>query len=408
MQMQEKIKELYSKEWVAGTLNFANEKKSKNVRSKKDKFSRNLATLLARDKETVAVNLEILFDGVKVYIAKDGYWLKNDVEYINKIQKYLTKLSEDAPITTNELYKREDVRDLLNDIFEYCSEKIETRFQKFKRDIIYYEGRNKHYVEEFLKDASIDIENIHEMDKKRISIACSCYLKKIKTSYGTPQEFFKHLKKVGSYASSFFNIISTAARAKKKILFSNIQLIELNPIRIDQPIYSWKNIIQKFISNDKYENFKNKCLKNDLIGPKLNKMYNTQLDDDDEIVKPLCLHAEMNILAQIINQERKSRVFIAVSKKCCYLCKLYIKFAKSKGYNIIISESCKKLYPGWILPFIENLEFKNESLTYILENLDPIIKDQIEFYADDDYYDVDYDDDDDKKFESLFDYFLEI
>ncbi|POG82451.1 hypothetical protein GLOIN_2v1498657, partial [Rhizophagus irregularis DAOM 181602=DAOM 197198] len=201
-----------------------------------------------------------------------------------------------------------------------------------------------------------------------------------------------HIKKVGSYFASIKGIIDCAKKPQYKPLFSNIKVKKGKPVIIDnQPIYSWKNIIKRFIDEDeevedKYERFMDRCLKKPEVMGRIRKVYTDnatkqpQLDDDVE--KCIYLHAEMNILASlIINNKITSRVFIAVSKRCCYLCELYINFAIKQGYNIVISGKHQKLYDGWILPHVKNSDFKNKSLIYILENLDRIIEKKIEHYT---------------------------
>src|SRR4051794_11757060 len=127
-------------------------------------------------------------------------------------------------------------------------------------------------------------------------------------------------------------------------------------ILTDQPIFSWKNIIKSFITDDdEYEHFMNICLKDCFIMERLRRIctdktvQQLQLDGDN-IKQHIYLHAEMNISANVIDQKNRNRVFIAVSKKCCYLCELYIDFARKQGYNIIISGKHRKVYSGWKLP----------------------------------------------------------
>src|SRR6266498_2385212 len=102
-------KEFYSKVCVSESLKFVDEvsKKSTNLQAN-DKFSCNLATILARDKETVAVRLITLLDSCTIYISKNGNWLEKDDEYIRKIEKYLKSISNDAPITMDNALDRDD------------------------------------------------------------------------------------------------------------------------------------------------------------------------------------------------------------------------------------------------------------------------------------------------------------
>jgi hypothetical protein len=97
------------------------------------------------------------------------------------------------------------------------------------------------------------------------------------------------------------------------------------------------------------------------------------------IKKGVCLHAEMNILNEIMKQKRKEvRAHIAVSKKCCYMCELYIKFAQEQGYNIVISGTHRKIYNLWKLPDPTDVIFKSNFLSYALKELDQIIQEEID------------------------------
>jgi len=129
-------KEFYSKVCVAGSVKFVIEEASKEEinLSERDNFSCNLATILARDREVVAVSLKILPNKCKVYISKNSRWLERDVKYINEIKELMTNLSKDAPMTIAQASKREDVIALFYNILEFCSVKLGSRLDKLKRD----------------------------------------------------------------------------------------------------------------------------------------------------------------------------------------------------------------------------------------------------------------------------------
>src|SRR2546430_11476743 len=84
-------KELYSKECVAESINFVVEKASHENISEDDmdKISCNIATILARDQEVVAVWLKLTANGCTAYLSKNFAWLPNDIEYINKVTIHL-------------------------------------------------------------------------------------------------------------------------------------------------------------------------------------------------------------------------------------------------------------------------------------------------------------------------------
>src|SRR3954447_8598482 len=90
----------------------------------------------------------------------------------------------------------------------------------------------------------------------------------------------------------------------------------------------------------------------------------------------------MNILTNIIDRGNKRPVFIAVSKQCCYLCGLYIEFARSKEYQIFTSGAHNKLYRRWVLPDTRNITFKNDALKYMIAHLDQIIREELKHHVD--------------------------
>ncbi|CAG8459972.1 11243_t:CDS:1 [Funneliformis mosseae] len=129
--------ELYSKACVAGSIRFVvDEADEESVAlAEYENFSRNLATILARDRQVVAVTLIPYPNKCEVYIAKNNSWLEEDIVYIDKIKEYVKSLSKDAPIKLNAALERGDVGNLFGDVLEYCSAKIDTRFDKLKDDI---------------------------------------------------------------------------------------------------------------------------------------------------------------------------------------------------------------------------------------------------------------------------------
>ncbi|PKY37199.1 hypothetical protein RhiirB3_533741, partial [Rhizophagus irregularis] len=85
---KEREKELYSKGSVAQSINFVVDKaKGEFCLDCEEKFSLYLATILARDKEVVAVWLRILQDHCEIYLSKNSDWLDEDIEYIDNITK---------------------------------------------------------------------------------------------------------------------------------------------------------------------------------------------------------------------------------------------------------------------------------------------------------------------------------
>ncbi|PKC05210.1 hypothetical protein RhiirA5_486094 [Rhizophagus irregularis] len=376
-------KELYSKECVAHCINFVVGEAKDEVADLKihDRFSCYLATILARDKEVVAVWLKILKDSSEIYLSKNFDWLNKDVKYINDITNYLKVISKNTPIKSTDTEKAFYLA-----VMSYCYTKFEFRWNKLKNDI--NNGDNeyvkslKDYISAELGDSATPIN---------ISLVCYEYYKQIKAKVNSniSPKFLGHIKKVGSYFGSIKGIINCAKNIQYKPLFSNIKVNRGRPVIINkQPIYSWENIIKRFIDEDedKYNHFMTRCSKKPEVIKRIHKVYTDnatkQLQlNNDNVEKCIYLHAEMHILASlIIDNKIKSRVFIAVSKKCCYLCELYINFAIKQGYNIVISGKHQKLYDRWILPHVKNSDFKDKSLIYILENLNQIIEKKIEHY----------------------------
>jgi len=124
------------------------------------------------------------------------------------------------------------------------------------------------------------------------------------------KKFLRHLKKVGSYDSALVDITACACNEKYKKQFSNMDMVMLNPVIVRQPIFSWANVIQKFIHATKeYEKFKKRCLDDEFILGKLKEIYRTDGNtdpqlDNDKIEQRLYTHAEMNILTHFIDQKK--------------------------------------------------------------------------------------------------------
>ncbi|RGB22803.1 hypothetical protein C1646_775507 [Rhizophagus diaphanus] len=168
------------------------------------------------------------------------------------------------------------------------------------------------------------------------------------------------------------NIVNCARKDKYKIPFSYIDLHLLDPVSDEQPISSWTDIIKKFIPiQESFKNFKKNCLKNNETRERLNEIYDgTGRQLDREKINHIYLHAELNILTNTNVLSKEHNEFIAVSKKCCYLCEIYIEFLQFKGYKITVSGGHTKLCHRWKLPDIYSSEFVN----YALFELDQIIK----------------------------------
>jgi hypothetical protein len=393
--MASKIKknaqELYSKVCVAGSIKFAvSEPRKEKKKNMEEKFSCNLVTILARDREVVAVALKLFSDKCVVYISKNGGWDREGVDYINKIKAYLKSISKDAPVKLDTAFERSDVGDLFEAIMDYCSTKFESRLIKLKEDIT--KGSQNQYILSFTEFAEIeDVKKVHGYE---ISEICSRYYKKVKDKTVEDnleiwEKFLRHLKKMGSYDSALVDITACACNEKYKEQFSNMVMVMLNLIKVPrQPIFSWANVIKKFIHNTgEYEKFKKRCLGDDFILERLKEIYGTDRNsdpqlDNDKIEQRLYLHAEMSILTNIIDRGNKKLVFIAVSKQCCYLCELYIKFARSIEYQIFTSGAHDKLYHRWVLPDTRNITFKNDALKYMIADLDRIIKEELKHHVD--------------------------
>ncbi|KAF0492441.1 hypothetical protein F8M41_021722 [Gigaspora margarita] len=370
-------KEFYSKVCVAGSIKFDEASEEDVNLSENDKFSCNLTTILARDREVVAVNLQLLTNKCKVYIAKNSDWSNADREYVNKIKEILINVSKDAPMTSKKAYERKDMRDLYFTVMTYCGRKLKYRLDKLKKDVTGNE--EKIYIKSFLDFAKSQLKDDIFAIKFAISRVCCEYYRKTKKDSAIPKKFLRHIKKVGSYYGSLMDITLCVCQEKYKTSFSCIDMYLLNPITVKQVISPWNTIVKTYIhDSEEYENFKKMCLENQMIKERLERIYghvDAQLNSEKSIL--IYLHAELNVLVNVLNQGNKSK-FIAVSKRSCYLCDSYIKFIQNKGYNITVSGSHKKLYHGWKLPDT----FKKEFMSDTMFDLDKIIEREIEHHID--------------------------
>jgi hypothetical protein len=189
----------YSKVCVAESIKFVVKQPSKKDLKLKDsdKVSCFLTTILARDREVVALNMTITPIKCKIYIAKNGPWSQKDKDYIEKVKKTLINVSKDAPILSDHVYKRQDVKELCFAIMKYCSHKLRYRLDKLRNDIT--NGKDKMHIKSFLKYAQgegISTDDILFNDKKRpaISSVYNEYYPVAKNDSNAPEKFLRHQK----------------------------------------------------------------------------------------------------------------------------------------------------------------------------------------------------------------------
>src|SRR3954447_21701066 len=109
------------------------------------KFLVFLTTILARDREVVAVNVALTTLKCKVYIAKNGPWSQKDKDYIEKVEKTLINVSKDG---SDRVYERQDVEELFAVTMKYCSRKLLYRLEKLRNDITKW--KDQMYIKFFL------------------------------------------------------------------------------------------------------------------------------------------------------------------------------------------------------------------------------------------------------------------
>jgi len=235
-----------------------------------------------------------------------------------------------------------------SDMMIYYSGKLRKRLEKLKKDIKNNSGDK--YVEAFQKYYSTKVDKKTNMLK--ISQVCNDYYQEIKIDTMIHPKFLRHIKKVASYIGSLVDIIECACNISYKGLFANVVVRKGKSDIINQPIYSLKNIIKKFAGNDDdYNCFMKTYSEKHRVMDRMKKVYIDkdicelqQYDGDKDVKKQIYLHVEMRILSIIIDSNHKHKEYIAVSKRCCYLCEMYIEFVRANGYNIIISENHRKIY----------------------------------------------------------------
>ncbi|CAI2179495.1 9868_t:CDS:2 [Funneliformis geosporum] len=227
-------------------------------------------------------------------------------------------------------HNRNDMKELTFVVLKYCSNKLGYRLDKLRENITNEGGKiNEVYIEPFLDYAKtrIDVDDMYGK-KPAISRVCYNYYQTVKKDSAILKKFLKHIK-------------------KKWDLILELQL--LNPDTADQTTFSWNNIVKIFLPvREEYNDFKKRCMKDRAIRESLERIYGGD----------------------------KEKKFIAISKRCCYLCESYIRFVNFKGYKITVSESHKKLYHRWKLPNT----FKQEFMEDIVFDFDGIIESEIKYH----------------------------
>ncbi|GES99723.1 hypothetical protein GLOIN_2v1487101 [Rhizophagus clarus] len=383
------MSDFYSKVCVASSLKFNLETEMSVSKYNKyrfetpseDKFAICLARILERDKEVIALKITTCSNGCIVDLSKNSDWLPSDKEYFKKIEKYLRDISNDAPMSSDVLIERQIFKDFCNDIMLYCGDRFQSRFNKLMNIITASE--NSQYIKDFINYISMQIED--EVDIKDIanklngwliSALCWGYYYKIKKVTMIPFKFKEYIRKIGSYAKSNDIILEVACKEKYKFLFSNITLNILAPVKICQPINSWEDVIHNFISNpNEYKIFKDRCLEDEITANELKFIYGDDLNN--KFNNDFYLHAIMNIIS---NLGKNKKAFIAVSRKCCNLCDLYIERANYNQYDIntIGATRSNKICHRWMFPSTDDINFDIKTKLHILRDLDHTIECEID------------------------------
>src|SRR3954454_6703484 len=159
--------------------------------------------------------------------------------------------------------------------------------------------------------ANINAEDIDKVNGHPLGPICSNYYKEFQSSSAQSapnleektKKFLRHIRKVGSYYASLIDITACACKSQYKGQFANIHVRIIAPTIINRPIYSWKNIVQRYIPDrEQYEEFKGKCLNDKYISGRLTSIYGS-VDrlDNEHIEQRMYLHAEMILLKNIVD-----------------------------------------------------------------------------------------------------------
>jgi hypothetical protein len=188
-------------------------------------------------------------------------------------------------------------------------------------------------------------------------------------------KYYKHVKKLGSYAASINTICTCASKSEYKDFFKKGDINYSNTIDNDITIKDWTNVLNFYI--------KDKKTKNQIIDDcKLDRDINNKIENIYVNKKQnFYCHGELHIIKYLVDKKYKKKCYLGISKLCCYMCFNYINFLNNNGYNFIVSGTHNKLYHRWLLPEVKDNELNNKIKKQMDDILDETIKNEINEYT---------------------------
>jgi hypothetical protein len=360
----------YDKLCLASSIKFTIDKPDYiNIKDNVYKFVNSISTILARDKEVVAVYIEqTISKESNLFLGKNGNWNDKDKKYIENILKNLKDISEDGKITRDS----EKLINIRNLMIEYCKNKINKRVEKLIKD---FNDKNISNNSEYDKLKKI-IKN-NNNDILNITRECNNLYKNNMVNWNKypTNKYYKHVKKLGSYAASINTICTCASKSEYKDFFKKGDINYSNTIDNDITIKDWTNVLNFYI--------KDKKTKNQIIDDcKLDRDINNKIENIYVNKKQnFYCHGELHIIKYLVDKKYKKKCYLGISKLCCYMCFNYINFLNNNGYNFIVSGTHNKLYHRWLLPEVKDNELNNKIKKQMDDILDETIKNEINEYT---------------------------
>lgn len=360
----------YDKLCLASSIKFTIDKPDFiNIKDNIYKFVNSISTILARDNEVIAVYVEQTSNREsKLYLGKNSKWNNKDKTYIENILKILQDISIDGNITKGS----EKVINIRSLMIDYCKNKINKRIDKLIKDFNDKNiSNNNEYgkLNEILKKDKNDILNITR-ECNNIYRDNILYWNKYPTN-----KFYKHVKKLGSYAASINTICTCASKYEYKDFFRKVNIIYSEPVDKDIIIKDWTKVLNFYINDKKTKKqIIDDCKSDRNINSTIEKIYKDNKQN-------FYCHGELHIIKELVDKKQKQKCYLGISKLCCYMCFNYITFLNNNGYNFIISGTHNKLYNRWMFPELKDNDLNTKVKIYLENILDETIKNEITEYT---------------------------
>ncbi|KAJ1569620.1 hypothetical protein HK096_002509, partial [Nowakowskiella sp. JEL0078] len=351
-----------------------------------DRFATAVAILCASDKKVVAAQVILKKDQSVVRLANNDPWNANERAYIAGLHDLMVKVARDKSVNIANVETNPLVSNIEDLIVEHCEAKFRSRLSKLGTLV------NKLWAKSLVRVKILELApNLFApfttLDMMERSEACQKVAGVLEPP-GTKLDKYEikaitGVKKLASYLWAYQVIVGCSISAKYRGVIATSSFELLNGERQVVTVDSWTKMSKKYCTECEVDPV---ILTRDI---KSDENYSERMGvvyangpDKDATVDGVCIHAEMLLIQEWVREGHwKGRMFIGVSKQCCWMCSTAIDTLNRGDMKIAKLGDHGKLYHRWIPPTLHDKDLQKLFTAELHTSLDVAIKAEIVEYT---------------------------